>query len=155
MTRISGGHADNVVPDRCDILFDRRMIPGENEAAVKRELQDLLDRARRQSGVEAEIADTRPRREGRRKQPAHPIVAAAKRACARHGVEDVSPQGFQGGCDLVHFRSAGAQGLVLGPGSLAVAHKPDEFVPLDELFQACRIYRDIAIEMLGGDPAAV
>src|SRR5262249_40352649 len=31
VTRIHGGHADNVVPESCDLLLDRRMLPGETE----------------------------------------------------------------------------------------------------------------------------
>ena len=57
--------------------------------------------------------------------------------------------GFQGGCDLVHFRSVGAQGVVLGPGSLDVAHQPNEFVATAELAMAAAIYRDVAMAMLG------
>ena len=41
----------------------------------------------------------------------------------------------------------GATGIVLGPGDLAVAHKPDEFVPIAEL-EAAAIYRDLALAML-------
>jgi acetylornithine deacetylase/succinyl-diaminopimelate desuccinylase len=48
----------------------------------------------------------------------------------------------------VHFRKLGAQGTVIGPGSLALAHKPDEFVPIDEFVAAGLIYRDVALEML-------
>jgi acetylornithine deacetylase/succinyl-diaminopimelate desuccinylase len=58
------------------------------------------------------------------------------------------PFGFQGACDLVHFRGIGAQGTVIGPGDLAMAHKPDEFVPVDEFIAASLIYRDIATTML-------
>jgi acetylornithine deacetylase/succinyl-diaminopimelate desuccinylase len=58
------------------------------------------------------------------------------------------PFGFHGGCDLVHFRSIGAQGTVIGPGDLAVAHKPDEFVPVDEFITSSLIYRDVAKAML-------
>ena len=58
------------------------------------------------------------------------------------------PIGFQGGCDLVHFSSVGAEGTVIGPGDLAVAHKPDEFVPLDEFITSSLIYRDVALAML-------
>lgn len=151
VTRIAGGHADNVVPDRCDLLLDRRMVPGEDEAEVRGELQRLLDTALAEFGVEAEIVEFKATTGGATETSAgHPIVKAARAACDNHGREDAPLGGFQGGCDLVHFRSAGAQGLVLGPGSLAVAHKPDEYVLIDELVQASRIYRDIAVQMLGG-----
>jgi succinyl-diaminopimelate desuccinylase len=49
---------------------------------------------------------------------------------------------------LVHFRSIGAQGIVLGPGALDVAHKPNEFVPEDELIASSLIYRDTVLELL-------
>jgi acetylornithine deacetylase/succinyl-diaminopimelate desuccinylase len=48
----------------------------------------------------------------------------------------------------VHFRSIGAQGTVIGPGDLAVAHKPDEFVPVHEFVASSLIYRDVAKAML-------
>lgn len=149
VTRIAGGHADNVVPERCEFMIDRRMIPGEDEAAAIREIEALLARAKAEHGVEAAIAAFKPTTGGATETaPEHPIVRAALEASARHGVANPQPAGFQGGCDLVHFRSVGAQGVVLGPGSLAVAHKPDEFVPLDEFVGASLIYRDIALGML-------
>lgn len=61
---------------------------------------------------------------------------------------NLEPYGLQGACDLVHFRSTGAQGVVMGPGRLDVAHKPDEFVPEDEFIQACRIHRDTVLSLL-------
>ena len=50
----------------------------------------------------------------------------------------------------MHFRSVGAQGVVLGPGALDVAHMPDEYVPIAELAMAAAIYRDVALAMLSG-----
>jgi acetylornithine deacetylase/succinyl-diaminopimelate desuccinylase-like protein len=44
--------------------------------------------------------------------------------------------------------NAGAAGVIVGPGSLAVAHQPDEHVPLDELQAAAAIYRDLALAMM-------
>ena len=61
---------------------------------------------------------------------------------------DNAVHGLQGACDLVHFRSVGAQGIVLGPGALEVAHKPDEFVPEDELIASSLIYRDTVLDLL-------
>jgi acetylornithine deacetylase/succinyl-diaminopimelate desuccinylase len=81
------------------------------------------------------------------------VVIASLDAARRHGVEDRRLHGFQGGCDLVHFRSIGAHGTVIGPGSLSVAHKPDEFVPIDELVNASRIYYDTALNLLANGRA--
>ncbi len=149
VTRANAGVADNVVPDRCDLMLDRRMVPGEDEAAVKAEIEALLDEARRGFGLRCEIVEWKPTTGGATETAAdHPIVAASLAAGRRHGVADPGPGGFQGGCDLVHFRTLGAQGAVIGPGDLAVAHKPDEFVPVDEFVAASLIYRDVARDML-------
>jgi len=149
VTRINGGHADNVLPGACDLLLDRRMVPGEDEEAVKREIGRLLERAHERFGLRAEIIDYRATTGGPTETAVdQPIVKASLAACRTHGNSNPGPFGFQGGCDLVHFRSIGAQGTVIGPGALAVAHKPDEFVPVDEFVAASLIYRDVARAML-------
>jgi succinyl-diaminopimelate desuccinylase len=149
ITRAAAGTADNVLPDRCDVLLDRRMIPGEDEAAVVAEIAELVARAAREVDVRAEIIEYKPTTGGATETAAtHPVAVASLAASKRHGAKVTEPQGFQGGCDLVHFRAVGAQGTVIGPGALALAHKPDEFVPVDELVTASLIYRDIALEML-------
>ena len=81
--------------------------------------------------------------------PGHPIVAATQAACRHHHGHETPLSGFQGGCDLVHFRSVGAQGVVLGPGALAVAHQANEFVPIEDLARSAAIYLDVARAMLG------
>jgi acetylornithine deacetylase/succinyl-diaminopimelate desuccinylase len=149
ITRAKAGTADNVLPDSCDLLLDRRMVPGEDEGTVVSELQDLLKRAGTEAEVRAEIVEFKPTTGGATETAAdHPIAIASLAASKRHGARCTEPQGFQGGCDLVHFRKAGAQGTVIGPGSLALAHKPDEYVPIDEFVTASLIYRDIALDML-------
>jgi acetylornithine deacetylase/succinyl-diaminopimelate desuccinylase family protein len=150
ITRIDAGVADNVLPDRCDLLLDRRTLPGEDEAVVKAEIDGLLAVARTRFGVRAEVVEWRPTTGGATETPDDPpIVAAALDACARHGSRTPGPFGFQGACDLVHFTGLGADGVVIGPGSLAVAHRPDEFVPVDEFIAASLVYRDVALALLG------
>lgn len=149
VTRIQGGHADNVLPGACDLLLDRRLVPGEDEDAVKADIAALLMRAHERFGLRAEILEWKPTTGGATETaPDRPIVQASLAACRAHGVAEAGPFGFQGACDLVHFRSTGAEGVVIGPGSLAVAHKVDEFVPVDEFELSALIYRDVAKAML-------
>ena len=116
VTRIHGGHADNVLPGRCDLLLDRRMVPGEDEERGDGRSTICWLARKREFGVRAEIvewhADHR-RRDGdgrgsarscRRPRRVPPTVSAA------------GPLGFQGGCDLVHFRGVGADGNGDRPG---------------------------------------
>jgi acetylornithine deacetylase/succinyl-diaminopimelate desuccinylase len=139
VTRASAGLADNIVPHACDLLLDRRLLPGEMEDAAVAEIEALFGAA----GIEAEIVARKPTTGGPTETPAdHPLVRAA---LALTGGE---PRGFPGACDLVHMAAAGAAGVIIGPGSLAVAHQPDEYVPLDELHAAAKIYRDLALAMM-------
>lgn len=152
VTRLNGGHADNVTPETCDLLLDRRMIPQESEDDVRAQIKSLLERAASEHGVDASIVSYLPTTGGATEtDPQHPIVRAAIDAARANGVTNLKPYGLQGACDLVHLRSTGAQGVVMGPGRLDVAHKPDEFVPEDELMQACRIHRDVVLALLNGN----
>lgn len=158
VVRADAGIANNVVPERCDFVLDRRMIPGEDQDQVLQELSELVKRAAREAGTRAEIVDFKPST-GPATETSfdHPIVRAAQAACHhRNGIE-TPISGFQGGCDLVHFRTLGASGVVIGPGSLQVAHKPDEFVPTDEFVRSVLIYHDLAESMLAraADPQPI
>lgn len=106
VTRINGGHADNVLPGACDLLLDRRMVPGENEDEVKAEIDQLLALANERFGVRAEVLKYIPTTGGATETAlAEPIVQASLAACREHNHGNAGPFGFQGGCDLVHFRS--------------------------------------------------
>ena len=148
VTRIHGGHADNVLPGSCDLLLDRRMVPGEDEEVVKAEIAGLLSRAKGRFGLRADIVEWKATTGSSTETAAdRPIVQRSLAAARAHGVAQPGPFGFQGGCDLVHFRATGAEGVVIGPGSLSVAHKADEFVPADEFVTSSLIYRDVARAM--------
>jgi succinyl-diaminopimelate desuccinylase len=148
VTRIAGGIADNVVPDACEMVLDRRLLPGETLDAALDELHALLTRAKREHGVQAELAAVRTAAGPTETAVDDPLVRAAVAISRGHGATSPQPGGLTGGCDLVHYRDAGAVGIVLGPGSLDVAHQPDEYVPTDDLARAAMIYSDIAVAMM-------
>lgn len=145
VTRIKGGHADNVIPAECELLLDRRLIPGETDASAEAEIRALLAEAERTHGIRAEIVGYHATTGGATDTPeTAPVVQAAIAACRAAGVAEAGPFGFQGACDLVHFIEAGAEGVVIGAGDIRVAHRPDEFVPADEFVMSAAIYADIA-----------
>ncbi len=148
VTRIAGGIADNVVPDNCELVLDRRLLPGETLDVAMDELKAMLTRAKHDHGVEAEIAAIRTKAGSAETSLDDPLVRNAVAISRAHGVTFPQPGGLTGGCDLVHFHEIGAVGIVLGPGSLDVAHQPDEYVPKDDLARAALIYRDIAVAMM-------
>jgi len=69
--------------------------------------------------------------------PDHPIVGTVARALESIGR---SPRidGFTAASELAWYADQGIPGVIFGPGSIAQAHSPDEFVALDQLHDAAR-----------------
>ena len=123
---ISGGTQPNIVPDRCAITIDRRTLPGETEAGVRREITALL-RVRK-------IVRQHFQREARAR------VAAGNRStscrwcanfCAAPARHD--PAGVDYFCDAAVLSAGGIPSVVFGPGDIAQAHTADEWISLAEL----------------------
>jgi acetylornithine deacetylase/succinyl-diaminopimelate desuccinylase-like protein len=57
---------------------------------------------------------------------------------------------FRGYCEVELLASAGIPGAVYGPGDLAQAHRPDEFVPLAQVEAAARTYAELAWDFVTG-----
>jgi acetylornithine deacetylase/succinyl-diaminopimelate desuccinylase-like protein len=132
-----------VIAAACDVVIDRRILPGE---AVDAEIRALLGTAARGRGVRTEILSYSSNAGPSETPGDDPIVQASLAACRAQGIALPGPVGFLGGCDLVHFQKVGIPGVVLGPGSLEQAHQPDEYVALADLVRASLIYRDLALD---------
>lgn len=143
--RIDGGTAINIVPDRCEIKVDRRTIPGEDLDAILADVDAALDGFR---AAHPEVKVTRAPRDvaspAVATEESSPLVQAALRAC-REVVGKGKTTGVRYGTNASVFAGEGdVPFIVFGPGSISHAHTANEFVPLDEVFAAARIYAKIA-----------
>ena len=125
---IAGGTQPSIVPDRCQIQVDRRTLPGETEAGVRREIQSLL----RQNKLEATCVDGKaapclPLET----DPALPLVSQFMR-----GVGQRRPAGVDYCCDAAVLSEGGIPSVAFGPGDIAQAHTADEWIALDSLARA-------------------
>lgn len=149
---IEGGSAPNVVPDRCAIDIDRRLLPGESDRdAVLAPFAALADDIRRTHpdvDVRVEIREWTDAAEA----PADSAIAGAIRsaAFAEHGA--VPPDvGFTGITDArFYINEARIPTAIFGPGSLSVAHTADEWVDVADLVTAARLYARIFAGVLAG-----
>lgn len=126
--KISGGTQPNIVPDTCAIEIDRRTLPGETEAAVRREIAALL----RMRKLSAKIASTKL-------APAMPLETDAKLPLVREFLRCVrqpQPLGVDYFCDAAVLAAGGMPSVVFGPGDIAQAHTADEWISLAELERA-------------------
>jgi acetylornithine deacetylase len=139
---IRGGSQVNVVPDRCEIEVDRRTLPDEDREAVAGELRrtlDALKRADRGFTYDLEVIEWYPAMEEDRRGPLGRLVgAAAARILGRARFKAV-PWSANSGI----FRQAGIPCILFGPGSIRQAHTADEWVELDQVVRAARVYAEI------------
>jgi len=131
---IRGGSAVNVVPDRCLLELDRRLIPGETADGAVDEVLALLD-------GEPHMTLTRLYDRPALDTPADaPLVRAFGKA-VQAGGRDPRPEVAGYLTNAVAFVERGIPSIVFGPGDVAPAHTDHEFVELEELEAAEHILR--------------
>jgi acetylornithine deacetylase/succinyl-diaminopimelate desuccinylase family protein len=142
VTLVSGGHKESAIPDRCEIVLDRRMVPGEQQDRVVADIEALLARLRAEDPeLQVAIASYMPTSGPPSETPRDArlvglAVDAVGEVTGAPGV--VYGAGF--GCDMTHFRGLGAEAVILGPGDIERAHKADEYLELAELEAGRRVY---------------
>src|SRR5579864_8081274 len=130
---ISGGTAVNIIARECAFDWDLRTLPDEDAATLKGRIDrfiaaDLLPRMRaghREAAVETETIVAVP--------PLAPVPGSPAEALARRltGANTTTTVSFASEAGL--YQQAGIPAIVCGPGSIEVAHKPDEFITRAEL----------------------
>ena len=151
VTTIKGGTKVNIIPERCDLAIDRRMMPGETSDSVMKELQQVVDALLQDENelqVEMNVRSgfwdpfLTPENE--------PVVQATLAA-----VEEVTgtrPEilGKAGCTDASHIFHRGAVPTVIfGPGNEKLAHMADECVEIEHLVAAVSIFLSIFQKLLG------
>ncbi len=132
-TRIEGGRARNVVPDRCTLNLNFRFAPDRTLDEAAAELRALGER----HGAEVELTDLSPA------CPAfqdHPLV---RRLVDRTGVA-VEPK--QAWTDVARLAAHGIPAVNLGPGATSQAHQRGEWVEVPALAAGYRIYERFLAE---------
>ena len=125
---IAGGTQPNIVPDRCLIEIDRRTLPGETEAGVRREISALL-RAKKLSVTIS----------GSKAAPALPLETDPKLPLVRQFLRHAGQKRLAGVnyfCDAAVLAAGGIPSVVFGPGDIAQAHTADEWISLAQLERA-------------------
>ena len=133
---VRGGAALNIVPETCSVDFEVRAIGADDAGALasaaiahaERHLVPLMRAADPECGITVEPLIAYP---GLDTAPEAEIATLAKRLAGRNAHAKVS-YGTEAGL----FDAAGVPSVVIGPGSIARAHRADEYVTREEL-DAC------------------
>jgi len=122
---IQGGTAINIVPDACTLQVGFRPLPGLDASTLFDEIEDSLARVRQHARFLGGDIRTRRVQTG----PAlltddgTPLQAALCSHAVSHETT-AAPFATDGG----NLQQMGMSCLVFGPGSIDVAHRPDEYI---------------------------
>jgi len=138
---LNGGVKVNMVPAECEAHFDFRMcLPGDTESSL-RWFRDTL------KGLETEVPhfkvgdfEVYERRNPVEVDFDHPKIEVMKSCIREVTKKEPVIQGSLSAGDLYHTLRAGIPGIWTGPGDINIIHQTDEFLSLDELVQAAKIY---------------
>jgi acetylornithine deacetylase len=141
---IQGGIAANVVPKDCVFQFDMRTLPQAKPDAlyqeIRRHAEELAAEMRgidASAGIELQwVSQT----VGLAAAESDAIVQWAMQLTGNSSVGKVS-YGTEAGL----FQKMGVPTVICGPGDIADAHRPNEFVALDQLAQ-CESFMDRILE---------
>jgi acetylornithine deacetylase len=142
---MKGGTAVNIVPNRCEFSFEVRSIPEVNAEDLVEEIRQYAFR-----NLEPRMKDIDPKT-GFEFKPAAGIPAfdianddpAVAMVLALSGANSTSKVSFATEAGIFH--RVGIPTVVCGPGNIQQAHKPNEFISMDQLTK-CGNFMDRLIE---------
>jgi len=146
---IDGGTALNIIPRECRFRWEFRPLPGFDpgdvvdrfEAFARDEVLPAMRAVDPGAGIETETLAVVPALEPLADSPAETLALAITGANQTAALSFASEAGL--------FQDAGIPAVVCGPGNIAQAHQPNEFIALDQI-AACEAFMDRLAARLGG-----
>jgi len=125
--RIAGGDNPNRICGDCELHFDLRPLPGMEAERLLDELQPRLQSVIHDSGLELAFRQLMEPVPPFASDEGSEIVAAAEK------LTGASAESAAYSTEAPFFQQSGLDAVVLGPGDIAQAHQPDEFLALHRL----------------------
>ncbi|MGH9703950.1 MAG: M20 family metallopeptidase [Candidatus Acidiferrales bacterium] len=142
-----GGANFNVVPAECSFTVDRRTNPEENLEAEKRALLETFDRAR-ENGIDLDLEIFQEGHSSGTPE-SHPATQALADCVAEITGRKPEFEMCPGLLETRFYARQGVSAFAYGPGMLSVAHGPNEFVAMKDVFSCAAVYALVALRLLG------
>lgn len=144
MGRVAGGSAINVVPEGCDLFLDFRLLPGMDREPVLARIRDTLEHALGDARHDLEVLFEIP-------PMLLPDDAPVNRMLCDH-IGQTETHSASYATDAGWLQHKGFQCVIWGPGSIEVAHKPNEMLPVSEFRRGAELIEGLLRrQCLGGE----
>ncbi|KEJ89394.1 acetylornithine deacetylase [Sulfitobacter donghicola] len=143
---IEGGTAHNITAKDCYFPVDMRVVPGEDKEKWK---IAFLEKVREvEAAMQAVVPDTRIDATPRFDVPAlQPETEGEAELLVRQITGDNASHKVSYGTEAGQFQNAGYSAVICGPGSIAQAHQPNEFIEVSQ-FNAGHAFMISLVERL-------
>ena len=143
---IQGGSAASVYPDVCEIVLERRTMPGERPEKVLQEFQRILDElSEREEDLSASL-EQMLERPGTEVPEDSRLVQGLLEAGQGHGIPPVV-EGMTAWVDAALLNEIGIPAVCYGPGDIAQAHSADEWVELAQIERCADVLESFARDL--------
>ena len=144
--QVAGGTAHNITAKDCRFSMDFRAVPGDDVVALKEDY--LAHVAEIEKGMQAIHPDTRVEIETRfNVPPLKPEEDGAAEALVRSITGDNAGHVVSYGTEAGQFQAAGYSAVVCGPGDIAQAHQPNEFITKQQFEAGHAFMRDLVARL--------
>ncbi len=135
VTMMNGGTKGNIIPDRCNLTLDRRMIPGETTETVMKEVQEIIDPLmEKEKGLKIEMKMRPNYWDPYLISEEEPVVQATIESVKEVMGKRPEVGGKGASTDASHlFHLGGVPPVLFGPGNPYLSHQVDEHVAIDNL----------------------
>ena len=146
---IQGGIQWSIVPERCKVELDRRLIPGETREMAMAEIRELLDEYNETvEPLRYELFSSGEVAPNINTPPDEPFVVLANEALQAVCGERRDLTGYVQTSDGRWFAGDGIPIIIFGPSDPAVAHAADEHISIEQLIEATRFLTLLALRWL-------
>ena len=145
---IKGGIGFNLVADSCEVVIDRRTLPGETFHGVTQEIQDVIDQVRKEDPQVDAVLNLLDASPPFATSPDEKICRLARKTMEELG-RPTDFVGYEQVCDGRIFSEKGIPTVMIGPGTAKKAHTPNEDLGLDQYMDAIKVYALLAMNAVG------
>ena len=138
------GTALNIIPDHAELTYEYRALPDRDGPELAERIQaharEVLLPRLRATAPEADVVVTSPGiLPALFPEDAGPAEALARRVLGVDHPAQTAPFGT----DAARFQAVGMSAVVCGPGDIAIAHRPNEYIERSQLAAGRRFITDL------------
>lgn len=130
---LNGGTAINIIPNRCEVLFEYRTMPAEDPAYVYRQVEGYISEVLRpqlkKRDPRADITLEMITRLPPMKAPPGAEIERVALELTSHPFSLAAPYYTEGAI----YNEAGIPTIICGPGDIDQAHRPNEFITREQM----------------------